>query len=336
MSHFSIMIPVYNRENIVGKTIESVLNQTYSDFGLTILDDGSTDSTVEVIKRYLYDKRIKIIINQENLGLTKNWNKCFELAEGPLVQILQSDDLIDRNYLQIVNDIFENHPDVGFVSAACRHIDVKGKILDYPKETEDKYFSAGDEALTAMLTTGFPHVSSIIIRKSILNQIGKINEEIWHGPDVEFDARLASKHNYYKIGKVYTSFRRHGTNRGNLEYFRRDYLPNHILKFSLAWGYLSKEGLRKLGIQNLATYINKNAAEMAIGGSILMIAYGRTDLGKFYLINSIKLHLSSIYKHRFWKALFLNIFPNFGQKIMVRRLQISQQDLHTIRDSKLQ
>jgi glycosyltransferase involved in cell wall biosynthesis len=336
VTHISVMVPVYNRENLIEYTLESIMNQSHTDFNLTIVDDGSTDATVNIVDKYQKDPRVKLIQNKENLGLTRNWNHCLELARGPLVQIMQSDDLMDADYLERVNRIFEIYPEVGFVSAACRYINAKGEMIGLSADQPDCIFNAGDEAVTAILTYGFPHVSSIIMRKSALDQIGKINEEIWHGPDVEFDTRLASQFNYYKIGNICTSFRRHGTNRGNLEYFRKDYMEIHILKMKLAWGYLSDYGKKKLGIKNLSTYINNNAANMAIGGAILMVAYGKYGLGRYYLTKAVELNPKSILIFRFWKAVGVNLFPIIGQRLMMNRFKFSTQDLKIIGESKLQ
>lgn len=336
MPHISVMVPVYNRENLIGETLERVLKQSYLDFDITVVDDASTDNTLQVVQKYCKHQRVKIVRNKENLGLTKNWNRCLELAQGPLVQIMQSDDLMDPDYLERVVKVFDEKPEVGFVAAYCRHIDVNGKVTDTPIDRPDCLYTAGDEAVTAILTSGHPHVSSIVMRKAALDQIGKINEKIWHGPDVEFDTRLASRFDYYKIGKISTSFRRHGTNRGNLEYFRQDYLSNHILKLTLAWGYLSEEGRKKLGIKNLSTVINNNAAQMAIGGAILMVAYGKPELSKYYIKKAIELAPLSVFKLRFWKAMILFLFPRLGQKIMAKRLNVTEQDLKIINESKLQ
>ena len=209
-------------------------------------------------------------------------------------------------------------------------------MIGSPEDCLDHLYQAGDEAVGAILMLGFPHVSSIIMRQSALDQVGKINEDIWHGPDVEFDTRLASQFNYYRIGEVCTSFRRHSTNRGNLEFFRKDYLPNHILKMNLAWGHLSDEGREKLGIKKLSSFVDNDAAQMAIAGAISMIAYGKFKLGRFYLRKAIELNPASILKFRFWKALGLNLFPQLGHNIMVRRLNISEQDFVIIKGSKLQ
>lgn len=336
MAHISVMIPVYNRESLIQSTLDCILAQSYCDFDITVVDDASIDNTVRVVENYGADERIRLIRNEENLGLTRNWNRCLELAKGPLVQIMQSDDLMDMDYLERANRIFEENPDVGFLSANCRYIDGRGKVIGTYPDKPDCMYRAGDEAVTAILTIGFPHVSSIIMQKSVLEKIGKFNEGIWHGPDVEFDARMASRFSYYIIGKVCTSFRRHGTNRGNLEYMRKDFLSNHIWKMKLAWGYLSDHGRKTLGIRNLTTFVNYNAAQTAIGGAIVMVAYGKNDMGRYYLKKAIELNPGSILIFRFWKAFGLNLYPRLGQKLMERRLNISKQDMNTINGSKLQ
>ncbi len=316
-------------------TLNSLIAQSHKDIDITIIDDASIDDTVKVIENYCKDERVRIIKNKENLGLTKNWNRCLELAEGPLVQIMQSDDLLDATYLERVNNIFEMYPQIGFVSAACRYIDGSGELIDSNIEKPDCIYKAGDEAVAAILTNGFPHVSSIIMRKFALKKIGKINEEIWHGPDVEFDARMASQLNYYKIGKIYTSFRRHGTNRGNMEYFRKDYLSNHILKMNIAFGYLSDYGRQKIGVRNISAYITQDAARMAIGGAIMMVAYGKRRLGRYYLAKAIKLDPGSIFILKFWKAVGLNLIPNIGQRFLMNRFNFTSQDLMIITKSNL-
>ena len=102
MPHISVTIPVYNRAHLIGRTIESVLNQEFQDFELLVVDDASSDDTTKVVQQYCrHDPRIKLVINPKNLGLTRNWNRCLDLARCSLVQILLSDDLIDADYLAL-------------------------------------------------------------------------------------------------------------------------------------------------------------------------------------------------------------------------------------------
>lgn len=87
---FSVIIPTYNREKLIGRAIDSVLNQTFKDFELIIVDDGSTDNTKEIIERYT-DQRIRYIY-KENGGQNSALNKGIEFAKGKYVAFLDSDD----------------------------------------------------------------------------------------------------------------------------------------------------------------------------------------------------------------------------------------------------
>ena len=96
MQHITVAIPVFNRAHLIGETIQSVLNQDYQLFDLLVVDDGSSDNTVQVVSEFCeQDNRVRLVKNSLNLGLTRNWNRCIELAEGSLIQLLLSDDLMD-------------------------------------------------------------------------------------------------------------------------------------------------------------------------------------------------------------------------------------------------
>lgn len=329
MPHISVTIPVYNRAHLVGRTIDSVLSQDFEDWDLLVVDDGSTDDTVEVVQEYCRrDRRVHLEVNPKNLGLTRNWNRCLDLAAGPLVQVLLSDDLIDPDYLGIVSRLFDQHPEMGFVAASCRYIDADDRVISPGAPQPPKHHRAGDEALTVLLTTGFPHVSSIVMRRACYEALGKFDERIWHGPDVEMDARLASKYDFYHFGAVHTSFRRHGTNMGSLEYLRRDFLEVDKLKRRLAWGYLTEAGRQQLGVNDLESFIASTEGQVALSGVINSVAYGRGDLGRFYLREALRYDPACWRRSIFWKALALAAAPGLGQRIMQRRMSIHAEDMH--------
>ena len=99
----SIIIPAYNAADYLAQTIESVLNQTYSDFELILIDDGSTDRTREIIKDYqCKDARIKYFY-KENGGVSSARNLGLQKATGDFVSFLDSDDLWDRRFLESIN-----------------------------------------------------------------------------------------------------------------------------------------------------------------------------------------------------------------------------------------
>jgi glycosyltransferase involved in cell wall biosynthesis len=87
----TVFVPVYNRERYIAQTIESILTQTFTDFELLLLDDGSTDNSVKIMQSYK-DPRIRIVCNDENLGIARTRNKGIQLAQGEYLAILDSDD----------------------------------------------------------------------------------------------------------------------------------------------------------------------------------------------------------------------------------------------------
>lgn len=91
----SVCIPSYNSARFLPATIESVLGQTFADFELLIIDDCSTDGTAEIAARYAaQDKRIRFLVNERNLGMVENWNRCLREAQGAYVQYVFGDDLL--------------------------------------------------------------------------------------------------------------------------------------------------------------------------------------------------------------------------------------------------
>ncbi len=112
----SILIPVYNRKNLIEETIKSALNQTYKNVEIIIVDNKSTDGTYEILKKYAEKyENIKLYRNKENIGPVRNWMKCIEYATGKYGKILWSDDMIAPEFLEKTLPFLENNEDVGFV-----------------------------------------------------------------------------------------------------------------------------------------------------------------------------------------------------------------------------
>ncbi len=106
----TIIIPTYNREWIIGETIESALNQTYPNIEIVIWDNCSTDSTYSIVQGYAKsDSRIIFFKNNENLWPVKNWKKCLNKATWYYVKFLWSDDLISNNFIEKTLDLFDNN-----------------------------------------------------------------------------------------------------------------------------------------------------------------------------------------------------------------------------------
>lgn len=111
----SIIMTCYNRERYIGKAIQSVLDSTYPDFELIIVDDQSADDTVLIAKSFeVKDSRIKIFINETNLGDYPNRNKAASYAKGKYIKYVDSDDCLYPHGLEVMVNCMERFPDAGF------------------------------------------------------------------------------------------------------------------------------------------------------------------------------------------------------------------------------
>lgn len=163
----SILIPVFNREHLVGESIESALNQTYRNIEVIVVDNCSTDNTWQVLQQYASsDDRIRLFRNKENIGPVLNWKRCVNEAKGEYVKILFSDDLISSNYIEENLKLFNR--DVAFVLSGIQLFgkEKKDRLSNY----EHKKLFSSDEYLTMALlfnTFRFPVSPGAALFRSI-------------------------------------------------------------------------------------------------------------------------------------------------------------------------
>ena len=124
----TVVIPVYNREKYVCEAIESVLDQTFADFELLVIDDGSTDRSREAVQSY-HDPRIRLMSNEKNEGIPKTRNKGIGLARGEYLAFLDSDDRAYPERLAKQVAFLDRHPDYAAVGAWIDWMDEEGRPL---------------------------------------------------------------------------------------------------------------------------------------------------------------------------------------------------------------
>ncbi len=111
----SVLLTTYNRDAFLASAIESVLAQTFTDFELLILDDGSTDRSVEIARAYeRLDSRVRVVVNEHNIGQFENRNRAAELARGSLLKYHDSDDLMYPHCLSVMVSMLQAEPGAGF------------------------------------------------------------------------------------------------------------------------------------------------------------------------------------------------------------------------------
>ena len=126
----SVCIPTYRGAAFLAAAIDSVLNQSYPDFEVWILDDNSPDDTQAVVARYS-DPRVKYVRNAHNLGPEGNWNRCLELAQGKYFKLLPHDDLLADDCLEQQVAVLEKDTakEIALVFGSREIIDPQGKVL---------------------------------------------------------------------------------------------------------------------------------------------------------------------------------------------------------------
>jgi glycosyltransferase involved in cell wall biosynthesis len=145
----SILIPVFNRSQLVGKTIESALTQTYSNIEVVAVDNASTDDTFSVLQSYaLQDKRFHCSKNDRNIGASCNWQRCLELSHGEYIKLVFSDDWLSPNAIERMVLGLETHPEAGLCySSVVYHND---GVPGFP-ELEEANNLGQDQLLTSYL-----------------------------------------------------------------------------------------------------------------------------------------------------------------------------------------
>ncbi|MGX1024072.1 glycosyltransferase family 2 protein [Psychroflexus sp. MBR-150] len=196
MAYFSVILPVYNKANFLKETIQSVLNQTYKDFELVIVNDGSTDKSLEVIKDF-GDKRIKLH-NQVNKGASIARNKGVEIAECEWVSLLDADDIWSKNHLEETYKAIQKLSHADLVSTAYS-VQLEQHYIKKPvfSKAIPKHISYIDNYFEYSLIDPLFWTSTLSFKKSSFNKIGGFDVDLKTGEDIDLIIRFALN---YKLG----------------------------------------------------------------------------------------------------------------------------------------
>ena len=187
----SVVIPAYNSADYTVETVESVLAQTYRDFEVVVVDDGSTDRTREALERF--GDRIEYIY-KENGGACSARNLGIQRSRGEFIACLDCDDLWLPGHLQQSVAAFEDRPDLAFVFGPCLLIDAAGRAIgatNYKFDLERAYWD--------LLLENYVVAPSVVMRRACLDRVGLFDERIFIPADWDLWLRLAAE---FPIGYV--------------------------------------------------------------------------------------------------------------------------------------
>ncbi|MCP4695069.1 MAG: glycosyltransferase family 2 protein [Desulfobacterales bacterium] len=207
----SVCIPAYNASRFIGKTIQSVLDSTWSNLEVIVSDDASGDATREVVESF-EDDRVRLFRNESNLGAPGNWNRALEHATGEYVGLLNHDDLYGPFWLAFAAHHLDKDPDVGWVTSAYRAVDHENQTLEVVRRLpETRKYSRG-EAFCAVAKMG-ALLPVYIARREVLAEAGPYDEDDGPYADHGLHLRLASRRPMvYSANPLLASYRRHADN----------------------------------------------------------------------------------------------------------------------------
>ncbi len=186
MPLISVIIPTYNGEKTIIETIESVLNQTFQDFELIVINDGSQDSTLEIVS-CIQDSRMKVL-SYPNAGLAASRNRGISHAVGEYISFIDDDDLWTPDKLEAQLKVLQDNPEAAVAYSWTDYIDESSKFL-----RRGGYSTASGDVLAKLLVVDFlENGSNALIRRQALIEIGGFDESLPAAEDWDIFLRLAA------------------------------------------------------------------------------------------------------------------------------------------------
>jgi glycosyltransferase involved in cell wall biosynthesis len=300
MAFFSVVIPSYNRSGMTADAVNSVLSQTFRDFEIIVVDDGSTDDTEEALRcfsdRITYHKQI-------NAGVASARNKGISLSSGSYICYLDSDDLWHPDKLSTYKDAIDANPEIAFLFSDFHKHDIKlpapytlsnsdmfPYIYDFSKHVESKLFTIEGEDLLRLLFKGYPlYPSTFAVRRDVHDHF-RWDPGILKSEDFNFVLKVSRKYGFAYLSQSLTTVRVHDSNKS------ADFLTkNNVNLFSMK---LYRDLYVKEDVHSLCNfYISQK--QFGMGKSYLK--HGLLKLGISHIFQSL------LYKEN-WKRLIKRVF----------------------------
>jgi glycosyltransferase involved in cell wall biosynthesis len=197
MPKISVIIPTYNRSELLKEAIKSVLNQSYSDFEIIVVDDGSTDDTRAVVTSYNSSKIIYFF--QENRGRSSARNRGIKLARGEYVAFLDSDDIFMPNKLELQAGFLDENESYGMVYSYAKNVDEDGQCLAHHYDGNLSGLVYPD---MLFIKNNFITTPTVMVRAKILSEIGGFDIKMHMCEDLDLWRRIARKYKVMQLTEV--------------------------------------------------------------------------------------------------------------------------------------
>jgi glycosyltransferase involved in cell wall biosynthesis len=250
----SIIIITYNREKYIHEAIDSILEQSFTDWEAIIIDDASEDNTEQIVQTYTDNNpKIKYYRNEKNLGIAKSRNRGLEIAQGEYIAPLDSDDIwLDKNKLKKQVDFLDVNPDYALLGGGIMHIDAQSKPI------KKVLFPVYDSVIRNIILQFNPFAqSTLIFRKGVALECGGYSTEYKVADDYDLWLKIGMKHKFTNIPQVLSGYRIHG---GNITKTKRLTTAREILEI----------------VKKYATHYNRSYIGIIKAYMRILLSYFRT------------------------------------------------------------
>ena len=311
----SVIIPVYNGGKTIKETIQSVLNQTFTNFELIIINANSTDATLSIISQ-IEDERIKVY-SYSKANVAVNRNRGIKHATGDYITFLDADDLWTDDKLAAQYTALQSNPQAGVAYSWTNCIDENGKFL---RKTSQVNWN-GDVYSKFLLDDFIGNGSNVMIRRELLIEVGGFDEKLTNAQDTDMWLKLSALSNFICIPKAQILYRILtdsmssnvlGLEKSNLEIIQRAFAHKKAKYY---------QHLKSKAIGNLYKYLCYKVLKAAPGKQ-------QTTVATRFLFTAIKTDISILFKPIIFKAFFKLIAmaflpPNWANMLLKKLPRLS-------------
>jgi glycosyltransferase involved in cell wall biosynthesis len=196
----SIVTPSFNQARFLEATMQSVFSQDYPRIEYSVVDGGSTDGTVEIIKKY--EGRLAWWVSEQDKGQTDAINKGFARANGEILAWLNSDDTYEPGAVSAAVDYLQEHPEVGMVYGDCNFINESGRVIGKFNSAQTDY---------RLLRQGYVHIpqQTMFFRADLWREVGPLDTSFYFAMDYDLWTRIAARSEIKYVPQTWANFRLH-------------------------------------------------------------------------------------------------------------------------------
>ncbi len=237
----SVLMPAYNSERYIGPAIESILSQTFTEFEFIIIDDGSRDRTVNIIKSYLRKDRRICFISRQHRGISATRNELLSKASGEFIAVMDADDIALPERLESQINFLNSHPEVVCLGSAQQWIDEAGRYLWIHPEPER------DMEIQQSLLVGKTCInnSSAMMRREAVIHAGGYDESLAQAEDLDLFLRLGEIGKLANLSDPLIQYRQHANSISDRRHLEHLQLQSQVCE--QAW---KRRGIANLTMEN--------------------------------------------------------------------------------------